>query len=71
MADTIIVAYSGGLDTSVLVKMLQQRYDVDVVKVIVNVGQQKDLCAIVEKARVEKDKKCLRLTERDRDVIAF
>ena len=66
MADTVILAYSRGLDTSVPVKMLQQRYDVDEVTVTVNVGQQKDLRAIVEK-----DKRCLRPTERDRDVIAF
>ena len=71
MADTLILAYSGGLDMSMLVETLQQKNDVDIVTVTVDTGQQEDLSAIVEKAGVEKYKKCLRLTERDRDVISF
>ena len=66
MEDTVMLAYSGGLDTSVQLKLIQQKYDADMVTVTINVGQQKDMSAIVEK-----DKKWLMLTERDRNVIAF
>ena len=51
MADTVVLAYSGGLDTSVLVKLLQQKYDADVVTVTVDVGQREDLSEIGEKAK--------------------
>jgi len=51
MGGTVVLAYSGGLDTSVLVKLLQQKYDADVVTVTVDVGQLEDLNEIGEKAR--------------------
>jgi len=51
MKDTILLAYSGGLDTSVLVKWLQEKYDVDLITVILDVGQQNDLKEIEEKAK--------------------
>jgi argininosuccinate synthase len=50
MKDTIILAYSGGLDTSVLVKWLQEKYDVDLITVTIELGQQTDLKKIEEKA---------------------
>jgi len=46
----IVLAYSGGLDTSVLLKWLQQKYDAEVVTVTLDVGQQEDLEPIGEKA---------------------
>ncbi|HIE18905.1 TPA: argininosuccinate synthase [Candidatus Bathyarchaeota archaeon] len=51
MTRKIVLAYSGGLDTSVLLKWLQQKYDAEVVTVTLNVGQQKDLKPIGEKAK--------------------
>ena len=51
MTDTVILAYSGGLDTSVLVKWLQQKHNADVVTVTLDVGQQSDLEAVGEKAK--------------------
>jgi argininosuccinate synthase len=50
MKDTIILAYSGGLDTSVLAKWLQEKYDVDLITVTVELGQQTDLKKVEEKA---------------------
>ena len=50
MKDKVVLAYSGGLDTSVLAKWIQEKYDVDVITVTVDVGQQDDLKAIEEKA---------------------
>jgi len=46
----IVLAYSGGLDTSVLIKWLQQKYDAEVITVTLDVGQKEDLKAIEEKA---------------------
>ncbi len=50
MSDRIVLAYSGGLDTSVLVKWLQEKYEAQVITVTVDVGQQEDLKEIEEKA---------------------
>ena len=46
----IVLAYSGGLDTSVAIKWLQDNYHYDVVAVTADVGEGKDLDAIKEKA---------------------
>ena len=51
MTRKIVLAYSGGLDTSVLLKWLQQKYDAEVVTVTLDVGQQEDLEPIGEKAK--------------------
>jgi len=51
MKDMILLAYSGGLDTSVLVKWIQQKYDADVITLTVDVGQQDDLEAIEKRAK--------------------
>jgi argininosuccinate synthase len=48
--EKIAVAYSGGLDTSVIVKWLQEKYDADIVTVTGNLGQQKELIGVAEKA---------------------
>ena len=50
MKDTIILAYSGGLDTSVLIKWLQEKYDVGMITVTMELGQQTDLRKVEEKA---------------------
>ena len=50
MSKKIVLAYSGGLDTSVLLKWLQQKYEADVVTVTLDVGQRRDLEAIEQKA---------------------
>ena len=50
MTEKIVLAYSGGLDTSVLIKWLQEKYAAEVITVTVNVGQQENLKEIAEKA---------------------
>ncbi|MCW4044720.1 MAG: argininosuccinate synthase [Candidatus Bathyarchaeota archaeon] len=50
MTEKIVLAYSGGLDTSVLIKWLQEKYNAEVITVTVNVGQPEDLKEIEEKA---------------------
>ena len=46
----IVVAYSGGLDTSVMVKWLMEKYDAEIITATGNLGQQKELTGIEEKA---------------------
>ncbi len=48
--EKIAVAYSGGLDTSVIVKWLQEKYDAEVITVTANLGQTKELIGVEEKA---------------------
>jgi argininosuccinate synthase len=49
--EKIVLAYSGGLDTSVLIKYIQERLNADVITVTVDVGQQEDIEAAAEKAK--------------------
>ncbi len=46
----IVLAYSGGLDTSVILKWLINTYDADVTAYCSDVGQKEDLNAVREKA---------------------
>jgi argininosuccinate synthase len=48
--ERIAVAYSGGLDTSVIVKWLQEKYNADIVTVTGDLGQKKELVGVKEKA---------------------
>jgi len=48
--DRVILAYSGGLDTSVMVHWIQEKYDLDVVTFTVDLGQGEDIEAIRQKA---------------------
>ncbi len=48
--EKIVLAYSGGLDTSVAIKWLQEKYNYDVIAVAIDVGEGKDLDFIKEKA---------------------
>jgi len=49
---TVILAYSGGLDTSVAVHWIKEHYDLDVITLTIDVGNERDLPAIA--ARAEK-----------------
>ena len=50
MADKVVLAYSGGLDTSVAVKWLAENYKMDVIAFTVNIGGVDDLESIRQKA---------------------
>ena len=41
--DKVVLAYSGGLDTSMMVKWLQMEYDMDVVTCNLDLGQDKEI----------------------------
>ncbi len=45
-----MLAYSGGLDTSVMIKWLQEKYNAEVITATVNVGQPENLAEVEEKA---------------------
>ncbi|MCI1859323.1 MAG: argininosuccinate synthase [Sporolactobacillus sp.] len=48
--EKVVLAYSGGLDTSVCIKWLQDKYNYDVIALSINVGEGKDLTMIKQKA---------------------
>jgi len=48
--DKVVLAYSGGLDTSVILKWLENEYSYEVIAVCVDVGQEEDFNAVKEKA---------------------
>ena len=51
MRKKIALAYSGGLDTSVALKWLQEKYDSDIVTVTLDIGQLENINEIEEKSR--------------------
>jgi argininosuccinate synthase len=59
MKKKIVLAYSGGLDTSVLLKWLQQTYDAEVVAYCADVGQEEELDGLEEKALATGASKCI------------
>src|SRR5215212_12035311 len=50
LMDKVILAYSGGLDTSVAIKWLHETYNLEVICVTVDVGNERDFETIQEKA---------------------
>jgi len=50
MPDKVVLAYSGGLDTSVAIRWLREKYNLEVVAVTVDVGNERDFSAIRQKA---------------------
>ena len=50
MSGKVVLAYSGGLDTSVAIKWLAQEYGMEVIAVTVDVGNERDFSAIRQKA---------------------
>src|SRR5579883_263353 len=51
MAEKVVLAYSGGLDTSVAIPWLQETYGREVVTLTADVGNEKDIGAVAAKAR--------------------
>src|SRR6202048_4006370 len=49
---TVVLAYSGGLDTSVAIRWIKEKYDMDVIALTINVGNERDLNAIAERAEL-------------------
>jgi len=47
----IVLAYSGGLDTSVIVKWLRETYDAEIITFSADIGQEEELRGLPRKAR--------------------
>ena len=54
----IVVAYSGGLDTSVLLKWLKEKYNAEIIAYCADVGQADELEGLEEKALATGASKC-------------
>jgi len=50
MPEKVVLAYSGGLDTSIIIPWLKENYACDVIAFVGDVGQGDDLESVVEKA---------------------
>lgn len=50
MKEKVVLAYSGGLDTSIIISWLKENYDVEVIAACINVGQEDDMKEIEKKA---------------------
>jgi len=50
MPEKVVLAYSGGLDTSIIIPWLRENYSYDVIAMVGDVGQGDDMEAVVEKA---------------------
>ena len=55
----IVVAYSGGLDTSVIVKWVKETYNAEVICYCADVGQEEETAGLDEKAKATGATKCI------------
>ena len=47
----VVLAYSGGLDTSIIIPWLKENYDCEVIAMAADVGQGEELAPLHEKAK--------------------
>ena len=52
MSEKVVLAYSGGLDTSVAIQWIKEKYGFDVVTLTVDVGQADDIGEVERKSKV-------------------
>lgn len=57
--DKVVLAYSGGLDTSVILTWIKEEYDAEVVAFCADVGQDEDLSGVEKKALATGASKCI------------
>ena len=50
MSEKVVLAYSGGLDTSVAIRWLKENYNLDVIALTIDVGNERDFSTIQQKA---------------------
>lgn len=65
MGEKLILAYSGGLDTTVAIKWLQENYNADVIAVLVDLGQPDNLKDAYDRALDTGAKKAFIIDARD------
>ncbi len=47
---TVVLAYSGGLDTSVAIRWIKEKYNLDVITLTIDVGNERDMAGIAARA---------------------
>lgn len=52
MKDKVVLAYSGGLDTTAIIPWLKETYDYDVICCCINCGQGEELDGLDERAKL-------------------
>ena len=57
---TVVLACSGGLDTSALIPWLKEKYGYDVIACLVDLGRVKDIPAIMERGQGFRRHRCRR-----------
>jgi len=55
----IILAYSGGLDTSIILAWLKQNYDAEIIAFCADIGQEEEIDGLEEKAKCTGASKCI------------
>jgi argininosuccinate synthase len=65
MADKVILAYSGGLDTSVAIRWLRETYHLEPVTLTVDVGNERDISALARRAQAIGAAKALTVDARE------
>ena len=58
MKEKVVLAYSGGLDTTAIIPWLKENYDYDVICVCIDVGQESELDGLEERALSSGASKC-------------
>ena len=71
MANKVVLAYSGGLDTSIIIPWLNENYGLDVIAMVADVGQGEDIDAVVHKAYATGAKKVVVRDLRDEFIRDF
>ncbi len=51
MADKVVLAYSGGLDTSVAIRWLKETYGLETITLTIDIGQERDIASIAARAK--------------------
>jgi argininosuccinate synthase len=71
MSKKVVLAYSGGLDTSIIIPWINENYGMDVIAMVADVGQGEDLDAVIAKAYATGAKKVIVKDLRDEFVRDF
>src|SRR5688572_20063615 len=59
MAMTVVLAYSGGLDTSIIVPWLREKYEAEIICVAADVGQGEELSGLEARAKAQGAQTCI------------
>ncbi|PYJ12787.1 MAG: argininosuccinate synthase, partial [Verrucomicrobia bacterium] len=55
----IVLAYSGGLDTSIILRWLKDNYHAEIIALCADIGQEEELAGLEEKALKTGASKCV------------